>query len=151
MSNHVPRFSLAFCIGPNRQQSRAKPNRCKVPRNGNLPSRYIYAIVLTRQDGLHLHFSIGRRPVLAAPGRSNPFSIHHPAHAGTSRRLQRFGARDPARHKRAAREASYRSIRGPHPARFISSKYPKPVPFIRRLLRVSQSSSSRESRKNNLR
>ena len=68
-----------------------------------------------------------------------------------SRLLRRIGARGPALLGRAAREAAYRPIRGPHPSRFITPQYPKPVSFIRRLLRVSQSSSSRESRKNNLR
>ena len=70
MSNHVPRFSFAFCIGPRTDSSTEqspKANLYKVPRNGNFTHLYSPA-----KDGLYLDFSIGRGAVLAEPGRSSP-------------------------------------------------------------------------------
>ena len=125
MSNHVPRFTLAFCIRPRTDSSTEQTttaNLYKVPRK-----RQLYSPV---QDGLYLDFSIGRRTVLAEPGRSNQLSILYPSQAGTSRLLRRISVRDPAPLNRAAQEAAYRPIHGPHPSRFITPQYPKPVSFL---------------------
>ena len=114
------------------------------PEPTAVPSKHpkqIFINLLTRQRWTYLDFSIGRGAVLAEPGRSSRLSMLCPSRAGASRLLRCIGARGPALLGRAAREAAYRPIRGPHPSRFITPQYPKPVSFIRRLLRVSQSSS----------
>ena len=133
MSNHVPRFSLAFCIGPRTDSSTEqtpKANLYKVPRNGNFT--HLYSTLLTRQRWtlsrfLHRTGSCARRT-------GSVQSMLCPSRAGASRLLRRIGAQGPALLGRAAREAAYRPIRGPHPSRFITPQYPKPVSFFRRLL-----------------